>query len=199
MNEYGKYSGKIADICHRYGYLNCNECPLFSACNTTRKDGETQAEYTERSEKALAEAYKRLTEKKNINELWEAACSGDVEALKAYYTNGGEINRRYYRFGKYHSLIAGAYRNGNFATVKYLYEVGEIPEEHEKQEIQFSNYAVIVIGENGKIDRMRFNEYINAFSVFTLLNEIGNNGKEDIQYIAFEQEGKIDRYIEFKN
>ena len=63
MNEYGKYSAEIAAICQQYGYDNCEKCPLFSACNTERQDGETQTEFTERSEKALAEAYKNLQEK----------------------------------------------------------------------------------------------------------------------------------------
>ena len=65
MNEYGKYSAEIAAICQQYGYKNCEKCPLFSACNTERQDGETQTELTERSEKALAEAYKKLQEEKS--------------------------------------------------------------------------------------------------------------------------------------
>lgn len=60
MNEYGKYSAEIAAICQQYGYKNCEKCPLFSACNTERQDEETQTEFTERSERALAEAYKKL-------------------------------------------------------------------------------------------------------------------------------------------
>lgn len=65
MNEYGKYSAEIAAICQKYGYKNCEKCPLFSACNTERQDGETQTDFTERSEKALAEAYKKLQEEKS--------------------------------------------------------------------------------------------------------------------------------------
>ena len=65
MNEYGKYSAEIATICQQYGYKNCEKCPLFSACNTERQDGETQTDFTERSEKALAEAYKKLQEEKS--------------------------------------------------------------------------------------------------------------------------------------
>lgn len=60
MNEYAKYSGKINEICQQYGYKNCEKCPLFSACNTEKQTGETQMEYTERSEKALVATYKKL-------------------------------------------------------------------------------------------------------------------------------------------
>jgi len=63
--------------------------------------------------------------------LWGAACSGEIETLKAYYMNGGKIGRTYEKFGICHSLIAGAYRNGNFETVRYLLDVGEKPEIHE--------------------------------------------------------------------
>lgn len=64
MNEYKEYSEKITEICLQYGYKNCEKCPLFSACDTEKQDGETQAEYTERSEMALVEAYKKLQEEK---------------------------------------------------------------------------------------------------------------------------------------
>ena len=70
-----------------------------------------------------------------LEKLWEAACSGDLETLKKYYDNGGEPNQRYYRFNTHHSLIAGAYRNKQMEVVRYLYEVGERPEDHEKEEV----------------------------------------------------------------
>lgn len=63
--------------------------------------------------------------------LWCAACGGDIETLKAYYMNGGKLGRTYEKFGICHSLIAGAYRNGEFDTVRYLLSVGENLEEHE--------------------------------------------------------------------
>lgn len=78
---------------------------------------------------ALAEI---LREQDEITEtLWHAACSGDIETLKAYYLSGGKIGRKYDEFGICHSLIAGAYRNGNFETVRYLLDVGEQPDEYE--------------------------------------------------------------------
>lgn len=60
-----------------------------------------------------------------IENLWAYACCGDLKKLKEYYKNGGETNRRYYAIGSYHSLIAGAYRNENYETVKFLLSVGE--------------------------------------------------------------------------
>lgn len=60
MNEYKKYYPEIEKICKQYGYQNCGKCPLYSACNTKRKDEETQSEYTKRWETAVAEAYKKL-------------------------------------------------------------------------------------------------------------------------------------------
>lgn len=73
-----------------------------------------------------------LNEEDAITEkLWYAACGGDIETLRAYYMNGGKIGRTYKKFGICHSLIAGAYRNGNFDTVRYLLDIGEKPENHE--------------------------------------------------------------------
>ena len=43
----------------------------------------------------------------DINELWEYACSGNIEKLKEYYENGGSVNNRYSKFGVGHSLIMG--------------------------------------------------------------------------------------------
>ena len=68
-------------------------------------------------------------------ELWSMACSGEIPALQRYYDNGGEPNIRYEKFGKEHSLIAGAFRNKQYKTVEYLLSVGETIMEHEKSEI----------------------------------------------------------------
>lgn len=72
----------------------------------------------------------------NMDKLWGYACSGELENLKEYYENGGETNRRYFKFNRYHSLIAGAYRNGNIETVKYLVSVGETITAEEETEIR---------------------------------------------------------------
>lgn len=78
---------------------------------------------------ALAEI---LKEQNEITEnLWIAACTGEIGELRSYYENGGKIGRTYEKFGICHSLIAGAYRNGEFDTVRYLLSVGENLEEHE--------------------------------------------------------------------
>ncbi len=73
-----------------------------------------------------------VSEEEITENLWTAACGGDIETLKAYYMNGGKIGRTYERFGIHHSLIAGAYRTGHFKIVRYLLEVGEKPKDYEK-------------------------------------------------------------------
>lgn len=72
----------------------------------------------------------------NIENLWSYACSGNLEKLKKYFENGGEVNRRYSKFNQEHSLIAGAYRNGFFEVVKYLVSVGETIITEEETEIR---------------------------------------------------------------
>ena len=69
-----------------------------------------------------------------IEMLWEYTCCGDIESLKSYYENGGEINRRYFAFGGEHSLIMGAYRNNQFEAVEYMLSVGETATHSEKEE-----------------------------------------------------------------
>lgn len=61
----------------------------------------------------------------NIENLWSYACSGNLEKLKKYFGNGGEVNRRYLKFNQEHSLIAGAYKNKQHDTVNFLLSVGE--------------------------------------------------------------------------
>lgn len=74
-----------------------------------------------------------------MEKIWDAACCGKNDILKDYYENGGEINRRYVAFGKFHSLIAGAYRNGNIETVQLLLDYGETILDDEKEEIKLVN------------------------------------------------------------
>ena len=69
-----------------------------------------------------------------IEMLWEYACCGDIDSLKNYYENGGEVNRRYYAFGGEHSLIMGAFRNNQFETVEYMLSVRETVTQAEKNE-----------------------------------------------------------------
>ena len=74
-------------------------------------------------------------EKMLIYKLWEYVCNGDIEKLKKYYSEHNEINRRYCRFNKEHSLIMGALRNNQFETVEYLISVGETITNEEKEQI----------------------------------------------------------------
>ena len=125
---------------------------------------------------------------KSIYELWLASCSGDMETLTEYFSNGGMLNRRYNKFGKNHSLIAGAYRNGNIETVEYLLDIGESIEEDEQQEMtEFFN--------SRKIKRMEILLY-NALSIIQeneddtkfaeiLKNEIGMTEQEIEDYTNF--------------
>ena len=83
--------------------------------------------------------------KKEINPIesiktkaWWAACTGNVQELKecfegsmAQYVKG----MAYEGFGRLHSLIAGAYRNGNMDAVRYLLSIGEKPLPEEVEEI----------------------------------------------------------------
>ena len=71
----------------------------------------------------------------DIKELWEYACSGNIEELKKYYDDGGSINNRYFKFGEGHSLIMGAFRNNQLDTVEYLISAGEEVTKKEYDEI----------------------------------------------------------------
>lgn len=81
----------------------------------------------------------------NIEELWIAACSGDLTTLRSYYSGVCELNRRYNKFGKQHSLIAGAYRNNQMETVDFLLDMGETVMEHERTELKEVYYRAVVL------------------------------------------------------
>lgn len=78
-----------------------------------------------------------------LEKLFSAACNNKIGVLKKYYGNGGERNRRYKAFGMEHSLIAGAYRNGNLEVVKYLMSVGETITDKEKEEINLDKIELM--------------------------------------------------------
>ncbi len=80
-----------------------------------------------------------------IEKLWSAACSGDLTTLRNYYSGVCELNRRYHKFGKAHSLIAGAYRNGQIETVDFLIEMGETICDHERSELKEVYYRKVVL------------------------------------------------------
>lgn len=90
--------------------------------------------------------------------LWEAACSGEIEPLKEYYENGEKIGRTWLKFGSYHSLVAGAWRNGNYETVRYLLSVGEKPLDKEREEINLRALYLddIITAAENVVDYFRY-------------------------------------------
>ena len=80
-----------------------------------------------------------------IEELWIAACSGDLDTLRSYYSGVCEINRRYHKFGSDHSLIAGAYRNNQMEAVDFLLDMGETVLDHERTELKEVYYRAVVL------------------------------------------------------
>lgn len=69
--------------------------------------------------------------------LFGYACTGDIEKLKEYYQSGEAITgRTFYKYGKEHSLIMGAFRNDQFETVEYLLKIGEKPTDEEKEQLK---------------------------------------------------------------
>ena len=116
------------------------QAEVYEQVKAAKKTGDTEKLNGIR-DKYGYDIYKWALDERNNQEenliaiLWAAACSGDIDTLKAYYENGGKIGRRYFKFGIAHSLIAGAFRNGQIDTVKYLQSVGETMEgtaEHEE-------------------------------------------------------------------
>ena len=70
-----------------------------------------------------------------IKTLWIAACSGDIDTLcNHFFEYPQSVNKRYKAFGREHSLIMGAYRNGNYDVVDYLISIGETITDEEKFE-----------------------------------------------------------------
>lgn len=71
-----------------------------------------------------------------VKALWNYACEGNIRKLKRYYKSGGTKNIRFRERKKEHSLIAGAYRNGQTETVKYLLSIGETITEQEEPKLR---------------------------------------------------------------
>lgn len=133
-----------------------------------------------------------------MEKLWEAACCGENDKLIKYYENGGEINRRWRAFGKFHSLIAGAYRNGNFDTVDLLYKYGERPETHEMDEIGFiPGYAIVIIRTDGKRQYIPFTSKENAYTIYHSLKRIAVDQAENIEALAIQNDNVIMERIDF--
>lgn len=71
-----------------------------------------------------------------VKALWNYACEGNIRKLKRYYKSGGTKNLRFRERKQEHSLIAGAYRNGQKETVKYLLSIGETITEQEEAKLR---------------------------------------------------------------
>ena len=57
--SYEDLSLHISNVCVKYGYTQCNFCPLVSACSAERDldNGESQEAFTKRWEQAMAEEF----------------------------------------------------------------------------------------------------------------------------------------------
>lgn len=107
-----------------------------------------------------------------INSLWEAACSGDTETLSSYYDNGGERNRRYTKFNRDHSLIAGAYRNNQMEVVDLLLAQGETVMEHERQELKEISYRSVIRAATDLLDHMKYHNSNLTKAQMELLSDL---------------------------
>ena len=66
----------------------------------------------------------------SIDELWEKVCSGedeDIEFIREYARNGGDLDARYHQFGREHSLLLAAIRNRNIEMADLLLRLGATP------------------------------------------------------------------------
>lgn len=72
--------------------------------------------------------------------LWTAATGGDLDYIHNHYKNGGKPNQRFNGFGKDHSLIMGAVRNGRWDIVDALQKYGEtiLPDEQDEFDLELS-------------------------------------------------------------
>lgn len=133
-----------------------------------------------------------MDKQKIVFELWQDACSGNVNNLMKYFDGGGAINQRCYAFGKNHSLIAGAYRNRQYETIKYLLSVGETILPEESEEIQgFINridktglfVETLNLLESFMITENWYNENVpeQARAIFTTLCIIGEIEADTLQ------------------
>ena len=79
----------------------------------------------------------------SIDELWDAVCRNDQDKMKAYYENGGETNLRYPKFRTNHSLIMGAFRNGNYDMCELLISYGETVTPEEELELDVPKLRLV--------------------------------------------------------
>lgn len=72
----------------------------------------------------------------NVEQVFGLACSGNNKALEEYWNEDGDLNVRYEKFGKEHSLIMGAFRNQQYDTVEWLRAHGCSMIDEEREEIR---------------------------------------------------------------
>lgn len=89
--------------------------------------------------------------KNNINDkIWQAVCSGDIITLETLYEYWQNKHITHLAFGIEHSLIMGALRNKEYATVNYLIKRGEIILSYETEEL-LQEFAELLKYSNGDI------------------------------------------------
>lgn len=72
----------------------------------------------------------------NFEKVFLAVCQGDNKILNDYISKGGDINRRFSKFGREASLLAAAHRCGHKETKKYLLEKGATLTKEEQDVIE---------------------------------------------------------------
>ena len=87
------------------------------------------------------------------DELWERVCKGedeDIEFIREYVQNGGDLDVRYHKFGREHSLLLGAIRNRNVDMADLLLRLGATPTVEEGRDLAM--YAI----DNYKNERRKY-------------------------------------------
>lgn len=78
---------------------------------------------------------------------------------------------------------------GEKLVVRYLYEVGERPEEHEKEEVKYFNFAIVIGRRNGTEDIIGFTTKESALTVFHAFESVAVHDAENIETLSFEIHG----------
>ena len=89
----------------------------------------------------------------SIEELWTKVCSGekeDVDFVREYASDGGDLDKRYSKFGREHSLLLGAIQNRNIEMADLLLRLGATPTVEEGRDLAM--YAI----DNYRNERRRY-------------------------------------------
>ena len=164
------------------------QAKVYEQVKASRKAGNTESLHEIR-DKYGYDLYKWALNELNRQEdkiiyiLWSAACSGEIDILKAYYENGGKVGREYFKFGIAHSLIAGALRNRNYETVDYLLSVGETVSGESEQKEMTTYYK---------------NKLVNAAENLVDYYRCHNKNLTNKQYALFDDLAEILKIIKSK-